>query len=156
MSTICRRSDQGRKGPVGAATSEYFSVHSVVLMAAKVAHCLPACCQLLVPSQCYCHRACISCCVFTHSGMEVPGMHSHWGLFGQSLLCLENKKPQNPLRAPQEHLSRTGGGNGELCHTKAVLQTYPFLYVPVPQACECLISDLVSYGKSGASDLYRL
>ena len=51
---------------------------------------LPAPCHCQ-PSQCYCHRAPTPCCVFTHSCMEVSVMRSHCGLFGQSLLYLENK-----------------------------------------------------------------
>lgn len=49
----------------------------------------PCCCH---PSQRYCCGAPTPCWVFTHSCMEVSVMHSHRGLFSQSLMCLENKK----------------------------------------------------------------
>lgn len=53
------------------------------------------------PSQCYCYRAPTSCNIFTHSFMEVSVKCSHCDLFGQSLLCLENKTTSpNSLNTP--------------------------------------------------------
>lgn len=102
LSTVCQASGQSIKGPVGTACAECFPACSVVLLPAKVAQCLPACCQLPVTD---------SPATVTATGHPLLATYSltllwrcliclHCGLFGQSRLCLENKKASNYLNTP--------------------------------------------------------
>lgn len=110
LSTVCQASGQGIKGPVEAACAECFPACSAVIVPAKMSQCLPACSQLPVTASVTAtgHPLLVT---YSLTFMEVSVICLKCGL-GQSLPCLENKKPTKLFEHLWENLSRTRDGEG--------------------------------------------